>query len=471
MNGPLAPAPPAQPPVELTTLHSQINETQSWIANQVERFKSLELDNVANELSALRRDVDVLRDLMQNQRAAQDSVSRSEGAVSPIARALEREHAADQPAEDDDDIRSVSTVMPEPDRDAFEDVEPQWPSNVRPGTPEPVTDESDFVFAKEADVAAASAEAPQPLSPSRPGRSRLQSKRERDEEAARQLEAVMGIARELERQHAEANETIRALQDKVLELEARDSFRALEDKVVALEGRQDAHEERATAVQQALEGVRVEWSSVREDWVSERARISKAMDEFETAKSLAATQLAARPPPSPPKSLTTDSDDASGDLGENDSNGLSRHALASPNKRKKNRRRRSSTRHGESPNDTDPREDAPTDDWERKALLTPSSLSSSSSNPRRFKTGQQDSPSAHNSDRSSIDSLPDVSDKPSGPLQTHAGTIQHNLTVRPFTSPLALCVAHDHLQPIAGTVVVCVFALAIAYGRDLRLVT
>jgi len=424
----LPPVAPAPPPPELTALQTQISETQSWIAGQVDRVKALNIDNVSNELSALRRDVDVIRELMQSQRVAQDAVSRSEGAVSPIARELAREDNSQHSDDDDDDARSVSTIVPESDRDSFDETDAEWSS----AEAEHAGDTQEFAFSSEKATSGDSLEAPQPLSPTRTGRSRLQSRRERDEEAARQLESVMTLARELERQHAEATETIRALQDKVLELEARESTRALEDKVRILEVRQDAHEERASTVQHALEGVRVEWASLREDWVTERARIAKVMDDFETAKNQAVTQIVeARAPPSPPKSLVTDSDEASGDPGDE-----SLRHIASPNKRKKNRRRKSPLRRGDvvpAADETDGQEAGDAGEWEHKALLTPSSLSSSSSNARRYKNGPK-ALAVGDSGRSSIDSLPDVdgsaSDKAdaivAAPL---APAVHHNFTV------------------------------------------
>ncbi|KAH7096147.1 hypothetical protein BKA62DRAFT_720590 [Auriculariales sp. MPI-PUGE-AT-0066] len=442
--GPLAPpAPqptPAAPPPEYSQLQSQISETQSWIAGQVDRLKTLDLDNVASEFAALRRDFDVLRELVQSQRATQDVVSRSDGAVSPVARELEQD-------DDDDDARSVATLMP--------------------------GDADDKEFAFSADDA----------------HSVSRGQFYRDDEAARQLESVMSLARELERQHAESNETIRALQDKVLELEARESSRGttLEDKVRALEGRQDAHEERTTAMQQALVGTRVEWSSLREDWVSERARIAKAVDDFEATKTQAARIVAeARAPPSPPKSLTTDSDSASGDPGE-ESTG--RHVvIASPIKRKKNRRRKSPVRrgglsgaatdasemNGRDEADGEHEGDGDTGEWEPKAPLTPSSLSSSSSNARRFQNGQLNSSvdAGRDSVRSSIDSLLEPNgETPADADVTPASVGKAYIATSAASSRTTANSIQHNLTPIAGTVAFCVVALAIAYGRDLRLVT
>lgn len=461
--------PPSAPPPEFVALQSQLNETQSWIAGQVDKFKSLALDNVASELTALRHDVDVLRELMQAQRVAQDTVSRSEGAVSPVARALAREEAA-RADEDDDDAQSVATLMPEADRDSFEEEdEAKWADNVRPSTPEPISGDGqkDDVWQIEPESQPSTQSAvvehdiSHPLSPTKHGRARLQPKREkeREEETARQLESVLSLARELERQHAEANETIRALQDKVIELEARESFRALEDKVRSLEERHIEQEHRGNSVQQALDGIRVEWATVREDWNSERARIAKAVDEFESAKVVPVVSKA-RPPPSPPKSEDVDSADsgeASGDLGEED---LSRvPPLPSP-KRKKNRRRKSnSIRRDVTFQETELRDE----EWERHALLTPSSMSSGSSGPRRIVNGRVNgivNGATTDSVASSVDSLPGD------------GELDHTPLTRTDAAPERPAIAvHQNLTPIAGTLALCVIALAIAYGRDLRLIT
>ncbi|EJD54564.1 hypothetical protein AURDEDRAFT_110149 [Auricularia subglabra TFB-10046 SS5] len=481
-SGGLPPPPPAPAPAELAALQSQLNEAQVWISGQVDKFKSFALDNVANELTALRRDVNVLRELMHSQRVASDEVSRSQGAVSPVARVLAREEAAER-GEDDDDARSVVTIVPEHDRDSFdEEDEAKWADNVRPGSPEQAAphpeSERDATWQEIAIPPASTQltvdehEAPQPLSPGKPGRPRLQPRREkeREEETARQLENVLSLARELERQHAEATETIRALQDKVLELEARDSVRSLEEKVRTIEERQVEHDERVGSVQHALEGLRVEWSSTREDWSTERTRIAKAFDDFETARLKTENDIAQahalaqaahmRAPPSPPKSVSADSadsDEASGDLGEDDGRSL---PIPSP-KRKKNRRKKSPMRivsgpSKDSANDTDP----PQEEWERKALLTPSSMSSGSSGMRRLVNGQWvASAPGRDSIASSLDSLDGDSSAAS------SGKGPSSSVRRPDTTP------NNNIAPIAGTLAVFVVALAFAYGRDLRLVT
>ncbi|KZV80912.1 hypothetical protein EXIGLDRAFT_686667 [Exidia glandulosa HHB12029] len=473
-NGPALPLPSAPPPADLVALQSQLSETQSWIAGQVDKFKSLALDNVANELTALRRDVDVLRELMQAQRAAQDEVARSAGAVSPVARVLAREEA-EASADDDDDARSVATEIPDREHDFVED-ESKWADNVRPGTPEPVENgdkdaswdlDTSPQHSSSSQLTTGEHDGPQPLSPGKPGRARLQPKREkeRDEETARQLESVMSLARELERQHAEANETIRALQDKVLELEARESVRGLEEQVRALEERHTAHEARTSSVQEALEGVRVEWAGVREDWASERARIAKAVDDFEAAKVLAVDEISkARAPPSPPKSVDADSADsgeASGDLGEEEEGQSRVLPLPSP-KRKKNRRRKSSSiRRDESSQETDPRDE----DWERHALLTPSSMSSGSSGARRMVNGRVNgvvSSDTRDSIASSLDSL-------TGDGELDNQTSAKDAGAAGAQRPAAL--ANQNFTPIAGTLALCVVVLAVAYGRDLRLIT
>jgi hypothetical protein len=111
-----------------------------------------------------------------------------------------------------------------------------------------------------------------------------------------QLETALALSRTLQEQHAAAQDTISALQHKVASLEGRveatatqvneqaDTVQTLKNVVEAPSFRASEDEQRESlteAINQWKKNVEGQWSSVQEEWESERERLRKATEEWE----------------------------------------------------------------------------------------------------------------------------------------------------------------------------------------------
>ncbi|KAF6746576.1 hypothetical protein DFP72DRAFT_1152264 [Ephemerocybe angulata] len=300
---PPATSPPDQPPPPAETaviveLQGQLRDTQSNLSSQVDKIRALEA--VLAEQEAMKREVKTLREMIESRQ-----------------RELEEPKGGFE--DDDDDARSVSTVVPHElesveeedeseevdleketeDRDrreaeaeeaAREELERRNETDPgRPHTPEPLATPS----------SSSNLRAPSPLSQS----TTVVATEEIQEQIVQltaQVSAVVALTSTLEAQHTAAQSTISALEKKVEQLESllRASVAPApapvpEPTPVVLEKeeegvKEEAEEERGESkeslserITEWMKNVEVKWNNVQEEWNLERERLGRAREEWE----------------------------------------------------------------------------------------------------------------------------------------------------------------------------------------------
>ncbi|KAI5116796.1 hypothetical protein M0805_001798 [Coniferiporia weirii] len=258
----------------LQALQNQLAETQASLSSHVEKIRTL--DTLLSDHENIKRDVSALRDLIEEQRDRQRMSSQT------------REEEDEE--EDDDDRRSVHTIVPhelesvpEEDESDLEESEEERSARReelgRPRTPEP---SSLGMHEEEYEQQHRRAAPSQP--PGIP-----------DEMTRRlsflsdQLESALELSRNLQAQHAAAQQTIEALESKVNALEglvkatqtsqAVAGARYAEEAVVREKERQESMVSMIAEFRKTIED---RWDSVKSDWEAERERMEKARGESES---------------------------------------------------------------------------------------------------------------------------------------------------------------------------------------------
>ncbi|KAI0314557.1 hypothetical protein OF83DRAFT_1174648 [Amylostereum chailletii] len=269
----------------LTEIQAQLQETQVSLATHVDKIRALE--SVLSEHEAIKREVTSLREMMEEEKRELE-----------VVRASRRRHPPEEDegdfSSDDDDTRSITTVTPHELESVEEEDEEQIAAEeeeerrrrrdeLRPRTPEPtgmgLYDEDE----SKAHLRARS-RSPSP-SGQQNGRSGPSSSTSISEERlntlSSQLESALELSRALQAQHTSAQSTISMLEAKVTALESLVQATQAQVQTSATE----ASAERASLTALVTEwkkGVEGQWSSVQEEWSQERARLSKAHDEWES---------------------------------------------------------------------------------------------------------------------------------------------------------------------------------------------
>jgi hypothetical protein len=291
-------------PQVLTELQEQLRETQSSLAGHVEKIRALE--TVIAEHDAIKREMSSLRESMEERRRA--------GTTSPIQRELERQQREQEERErsgtsgfelddENDDARSVATLVPHDlERVEEEDEESlSVPDHAdtpaerrrrneelgRPRTPEPSglgMDDDDHRAVSFTDV---------PLDrPASPSPSLPEELTKRLAALSEQLETALALSRNLQEQHAAAQDTISALQNKVASLEGRveATVTQVSEQAEVVEtlkatapsrSREQERESLTEMVNEWKKNVEGQWSGVQEAWETERQRLKRATDEWE----------------------------------------------------------------------------------------------------------------------------------------------------------------------------------------------
>jgi hypothetical protein len=230
------------------------------------------------EHDAIKREVGVLRQLVEKSGTREDEEFGAAGGTS-----------------DDDDARSIRTIVPhelerveEEDEDQItkqeqqqdEDEEERRARRVelgRPRTPEPMSlgmthslDEEDMV-----------------ASSSSPKQSVIDELFQRLTTLSTQLESAIELSSSLQAQHAAAQSTISVLESKVSSLES-----LVQQSQAPPAAEPAPHPDSLTQMlndwKKSVEG---QWSSVREEWASERERLASAREEWESKVKSAETNL------------------------------------------------------------------------------------------------------------------------------------------------------------------------------------
>ncbi|EKM56851.1 uncharacterized protein PHACADRAFT_254197 [Phanerochaete carnosa HHB-10118-sp] len=290
----------------LNELQSQLHETQMSLTSHMEKIHTLE--GMLAEHEAIKQEVSAMRELMEERKRDMELLRLQ--TQSPTNLRRQRSHSDDEYASDDDDARSISTVVPhELERVDEEDEESlaadeeaerrQRQDEMRPRTPEP----TGMGMHEDDDEPSTTSSHLRPQSPATPAIS--------DELAQRlsmlsnQLESALELSRSLQQQHVTAQTTISLLESKVT---------ALESLVQVTQSQVQAQAETQQEIAQSVEEVKAvvaaapapstpaeeepkesitevlnqwkknmegRWSTVQEEWNDERERLRRAKEEWE----------------------------------------------------------------------------------------------------------------------------------------------------------------------------------------------
>ncbi|KAG2355594.1 hypothetical protein BDR07DRAFT_1453736 [Suillus spraguei] len=306
-TAPVNPEPPAPPPEHpaLSELRTELHETQASLASHVDKVRALE--DMLAEHEAIKTEVAALRDLIHASSARSQNDNGMNGD-------LERGRRGQ-----DDDASSIRTITPhELERVEEEDESEEQDENEedrerarrreelgRPRTPEPSgmgMDEDELVHSRAPDTEPSTSR-PRPRSPSpQPSHPALDELSARLVALSGRIDSAVEVNHSLAAQHAAAQGTIVALQDKITALEALVADRQLETQITAA-----VEAKLAKAVESAVEaqlraqkqqqpdptegltalmaewkkGVEGQWSAVQEEWGAERERLRRAFEGLE----------------------------------------------------------------------------------------------------------------------------------------------------------------------------------------------
>ncbi|EMD31989.1 hypothetical protein CERSUDRAFT_144523 [Gelatoporia subvermispora B] len=338
---------PAESASVLAELQAQLRETQLSLASHVEKIRALE--GLLAEHDAIKREVSSMRELMEERKRDMEILRRHSGspaAMPPPSREDFDPHSEelhDSFISDDDDARSVATVVPHELERVDEEDEEQLAAEAeeedqrrqrrdelereRPKTPEPtgigMSEDDDEHEAESAEEAHGqqgtmshlrprspspppygSAVAPQPSSVTDSVRDDLH---ERLTMLSQQLESALELSRSLDSERTSAQSTIASLEAKVSALETlvqstqvqvQTQAEAAQHAVEVAEAAREAaqHARGATTTEQAhakeresltemlnewKKAVEGRWSGVQEEWSEERERLRRAKEEWE----------------------------------------------------------------------------------------------------------------------------------------------------------------------------------------------
>ena len=309
--------PQSQPPVPSETLleiQSQLHETQSSLASHVDKIRALE--TILAEQEALKREMRVLRDMMESrerdllpaQRAQESDREKDDHALRKP-----RSNFDDDDEDDDDDARSVATVtvgelerIDEEDEDHLEqenqhhleeveihdqDVETEEEKHRRreelgrPRTPEPTMGMHAVMLNGSPSHRSLS---PTPIEKTVPAPIDTSEISEQLSALSEQVRAVLAVKSALEAQHVAAQATIQALEKKVDSLEA--IVKSTQEQAPGTQSSppppiqlslNEPKESLTEILSEWKKSVQGQWSSVQEEWTQERERLNRAREEFE----------------------------------------------------------------------------------------------------------------------------------------------------------------------------------------------
>ncbi|KIP09780.1 hypothetical protein PHLGIDRAFT_126079 [Phlebiopsis gigantea 11061_1 CR5-6] len=312
-------------PTALSELQSQLHETQMNLAGHMDKIRTLEA--MLAEHESIKREVSAMRDMME-ERKREMELFRIQ-AQSPTNLRRQRSHMDDQSEDfssDDDDARSVSTVVPHELERVEEEDEEQLAAEeeeaerrarrdeVRPRTPEP----TGMGMHEDDEEHDAGPSHPEPSTSQIRSESPAPAPAVSDELTQRlsslsaQLESALELSRTLQQQHSTAQSTISLLESKVATLEslvhatqsqvqtqaeaqqqliqavedakaaaASVPERAVPDAPPAEDEQKEERESLTEMLSQWKKNVEGRWSTVQEEWNEERDRLRRARDEWE----------------------------------------------------------------------------------------------------------------------------------------------------------------------------------------------
>ncbi|CAL1709324.1 unnamed protein product [Somion occarium] len=292
----------------LAQLQAQLHETQMSLASHVDKIRSLE--GMLAEHEAIKQEVSSMRELMEERKREMELFrvhSQSPNHLRRHPSRMEEGGDGEYMHDEDDDARSVATVIPHELERVDEEDEEQMAAEEeeeerrrrrdelgRPRTPEPTGIDHSHLHAQSAPSSQSSATASSSALPD--------DLIHRMNTLTNQLENALELSRSLEAQHHTAQSTISQLESKVSTLESlvqatqaqvQAQSNAQQELVQSIEARQPSIaliEEERTRERESLtemlndwkKSVEGQWSDVREEWAEERDRLKRAREEFES---------------------------------------------------------------------------------------------------------------------------------------------------------------------------------------------
>lgn len=318
----------------ITDLQSQLRETQSSLSSHLEKIRALE--GVLAEQETMKREVKTLREMVESRRREIEMEDTHKSHPEDLRGGFDSEDEGELGhGDDDDDSRSINTVVPHELERVDEEDEEQLAEEERrhreheeaereaehealererqhtdletmgrPRTPEPIRmglRDSDAYDLRNRSTSsllnARRGPGSSPLSKIAAGPT-TNDVYEQVMQLSIQVNAVMALTSTLEAQHTAAQSTIQALEGKVESLEA--TLKATQEAQAqarasspsppsspppstppATEANQN-HESLTEMLAEWKKSVEGQWSSVQEEWKEERERLSKAREEWET---------------------------------------------------------------------------------------------------------------------------------------------------------------------------------------------
>ena len=262
------------PPAAIGELQSRLQETQDSLSNYADKFHLL--DSLVAEHGGFKHDIELIKEFVEERKRETQA----------------RERHSEELSNDDDDARSVATVVPhelervdeEEDEAAAEHEDRRRSSREvgRPRTPEPSLAEFDDDDHHR----------------SKPRSHIPEDIIHRLETLSSQLESALELSRSLQAQQASAQNTIQLLELKVTELQQlvqttqtkvddqNDAHRAAINEAIELvrvpeQEREKERESLTEMINEWKKGVEGKWTSVQEEWSVEKDRLRRARDEWE----------------------------------------------------------------------------------------------------------------------------------------------------------------------------------------------
>ncbi|KAF8629365.1 hypothetical protein AX17_005661 [Amanita inopinata Kibby_2008] len=316
---------PGQPPptVSIVELQTRLEDTQSSLASYTDKIRALE--NILAEQEALKREMRVLRDMMESREREmvltdQEHLRGRESEREKEEQEMRKPRSNfDDDDDDDDDARSVATVVPQEleriDEEDEEHVEAEQyieESEIqeqeleteeekhrrreelgRPKTPEPtnlglsVATSNDQLSSSQLSLPSSS---PKSLTIEVDGPNAKEIS-EQVSALSEQVRAIFAVKSALEVQQLAAQATIEALEKKVETLEAmvkttqeqQASFTQPPPTPASavISTVEEPRETLTEILSEWKKSVQGQWSSVQEEWSQERERLSRAREEFE----------------------------------------------------------------------------------------------------------------------------------------------------------------------------------------------
>jgi hypothetical protein len=318
----ISPEVPAQsqsavPSETLLEIQARLQDTQTSLASHVDKIRALE--TILAEQEALKREMRVLRDMMESRErdlllTTAQHAQEADREKDDHASRKPRSNFDDDDEDDDDDARSIATVtvgelerIDEEDEDRLEqedhqhhleeveiqdqDIETEEEKHRRreelgrPRTPEPTMAMHAVMLNGSPSHRSLS---PTPKERTIPAPVDTSEISEQLSVLSEQVRAVLAVKSALEAQHISAQATIQALEKKVDTLEA--IVKSTQEQAPGAQSPppppiqlslNEPKESLTEILSEWKKSVQGQWSSVQEEWSQERERLNRAREEFE----------------------------------------------------------------------------------------------------------------------------------------------------------------------------------------------